>query len=454
MNSESEVIILGDSSDNKHELTTARTLTYKSKNKYKSGFKISMKDFLSCTTQSDRDCLRLALNESIGNAITAGRHVLLEGFGIILVSEDEETKAYNSNFYTIIRNEKVRKLDFEKCLHFEKADQSLFPCIVKTAELAKMCHLALPSDLNIRWSENNIKKLLRCLIKLIKEELIHTGYSYALPAIGNLYAIHNRQGFSIDDWYAGADIFLDNSYRKVIDFSEQTWHNTPTYTSCIEPLETAFGRIHAHTSLNLDKELVKLGFEIDPEEPSHNIIKKPIKIYAFKNEASNSYIFCTQGIANNESMNHHAELVWQINKEQHLDQTLESYLTLVKQIFTLGWILLISAKKEANLVGASITADFSEYQRIAPNLSAIILNEFSLYKREAYMNDGAYRYLNVLTITGSEYKIAKKISASALLNVLSHKGIGQINKLERSSINWNIENEYKFEEKNSLTMST
>ena len=411
-------------------------------------YKLSTDAFYSTTTEQERDLIRFEVNCALQHFLEFDRPIFLEGLGLIIPTKVERSRAYPSGQSLVIRKEVVRSVNFEKCDDISGA-QSIFESegkkIVETYELANRIYPRLPLGMHLKWSMQAMRSLLRAYLVSVRERLVTKGVSQILSAIGTLYALHNRQGDTPADWFAGSDILLQPRRSQVLQVLESKLCARPVFHTAWEPLEALYGKPVRTLCLDLLKVLNETGFAVD-ESPSTeseadaNLKKRQIEVAVFLDKDSKPQqprlIWCTDGVrklvqkSSNEVVA--SELV--IQTPAILGDpagSVEKHFILAPRLLALGWAILHSTRNKTLRPGLGINAESPIITNPKSLLTAAVATHVHQLSGIHLHEDGEFSYAN---ITGISHREAKLISAGKrihLLAMLELRGNDQITQPSR-----------------------
>lgn len=410
--------------------------------------RISSKEYLSETTTGEREQLRTALNTGLLYFINAERPVYLEKLGLLIPSLEERRSSYEHEGKIVIRKEAKLHVSFEKCSELIPYQREKFPSVVETQELVQYLYALLPLSMQIQYSEKMIRRLIRGLIQSIRNEVIVDGFSGQLSALGELFALHNRQGTEINDWFAGADILISNRIEMLRHASIQSYFRQPTLTNAWEMFEASYGDSLSLITIDLAEELGKLGYDKEFFETHYSPSETKLNIAAFLQPQKNVSIspvilFCTNGLRfqSPKEMGLGHEFIFQLRvlgtDNGDLKSELASSLPLAKRALTLAWILHQSFQQKTLTHGRGLSADMpllSGGMRDKGSLSGIFLTRFTTIPYAQKCDSTTFQYLNVLGVTDDELRFSELRSSEHLSLLLKYKNMDQVTLPQRRSI--------------------
>jgi len=405
-------------------------------------------DYVRETTENEKKLIEHELCSVLLRLIQSGRAAYLDRLGIFFPALGEKTTTRIVEGQGVIRKEVSRNPAFEKCLDLTSYHRREYPQIAESPEIATQVYARLPLNLQVRWSAKALRKMLEGLIRLVKYEIVNSGSSFRLTHLGDFYCLHNRQGLNFNDWFAGSDILFEARVSDIISVGPARFFERPVFFNAWEPLESAFGEPISTFTIDLTRELPRLGYSLSEKEPPHPSIKEGIRVAVFKRtstkdrDGSFSLLFCSDGLRsiglNKQTENAcGSEVTFQLSSISVNDpqSLLEELSTWSKRAFVLAWILLIGKRSGKLTLGSGLSAGCSllEGQKNS-NLSAIFTTPFSFLPGEQLSKEGAFYYNNLVGITEDEAQLAKTHSLEHLYVLLKHKNLGDVTNPSRASI--------------------
>lgn len=425
--------------------------------------RISREVYLKETNAAQRTALCTALNSVISTFLSKNRSIFLEGLGVLAPITTDKKASYIIGNFCAVRSETVRSVTFYKCDDSDAIDRKLYPDIVETAELAATCQLELPPVLCISWLEKDVRRYLRGLLKELKHQIVMNGHCNELESIGLFFALHNRQGDTPADWFAGSDIGLRPQFSQKLSVSSPSFFERPVLENSFELLEAAFGKPVLNFYVDLPAELAGLGYDLSDLSSDTSFGEAKIPVAVFESTANRPsgervLIYCTDGLRT-LGLSHTAaenasgtEIVFQLalSDNDEIPGTQNTGIpTWVARPIAMAWILLQSSPKKSLRPGAGISCAVPLQPRFDTDLDTIFLTPFSFVPGEVLSREGAFRYINVVGITQEEAAIARGLSQEYLSLLLKHKGLDQVTRSTRTSITKKLELQ-EFHEKTEL----
>jgi hypothetical protein len=404
--------------------------------------RISREVYLKETNSSQRNALLEALNEVLEEFLSEQRPVFLDGLGILEPVVVERDGSYTAGNFAAVRSEKILTVTFEKCDDSSAIDSLRFKNIVDTAELATACSLRLPPEQCISWLEKDTRRYLRGLLKQFKHSLVEEGVASELSSVGTFFALHNRQGETPADWFAGSDIGLSATIEKRIAIESPTFFERPVLENSFELLQAAFGSPVLKFEVHIAEELENLGYDSNALQSEGTLESCSVPVAVFEAPSPRSdnervLIYCTNGLRQLGLAAGHcgAEVTFQLattcNGSTGTDLKVPTW---VSRPIAMAWILLQSSPKKNLRPGLGLSCDLPLRPRFDTDMNTIFLTPFKHYSGEALSAEGPFHYINVVGISACEAAIAQRMSDAHLQRLLKHKGYEQITYITRSSI--------------------
>lgn len=371
-----------------------------------------------------------------------GQPIYLEGFGVLIPNRVSSQNSYHHQDKLVLREETRYKLRFEKCDDLAAHPQTLQGRVIETRELARKAFIFLPIELQLQWSEAQFRAILLGAIQHLKQEVIIQGYSPLLHSVGEFYALHNRQGSSLADWYAGADVFLATEKQSLIKVGNSRAYEIPILNSAAETFEALNGPALARFDLNAAEQLMQIGYEVGNEPAVKN---KAVSISVFHRKSEDpaqvSLLYCSDGFrelaaAKSTSEELPYELVLQVEypKQFATSAKLESVPSWPLRLFAAAWLLAHSSKSKILKPGLGLSFGVSFVPELDSDLQSVLLCNCSLVKLPQRCGNGHFRYLSLTAITADEARVAELYSPQFLLRMLEQRNLDQVVKPKRSSL--------------------
>jgi len=415
-----------------------------------------------------KNILRYELNAALDFYLSRDTPVYLEGLGIIFPEIHTEQKQTILGNKITLYSETFRTLVFEKCYELISLHREKFAGIVETKDLIQRIYPRLPIFISSKWDERAIRRSFRALVDSIKREVIETGYSKEIKSVGDILCLHNRQGETFSEWYAGADIFIKSNMRQLISSCRLGSFERPVLNNAWELLEAAFGPPIATAEIDVAKELADLGYDASLL-PTDAAPKIPVAHFIVDTESAitrtattgtdgkGTHLFCTNGLrflgtstsSQNAEMQFGNEIVFQTTSRARDGLLADSadasqILQTAMRPLTVAWMLLQSSRSKTIKPGAGLTVDvplFPQARNASSSKSGgrgdinmIFAVPFHLIRGEQFTTLGAFSYVNIMGITEDEGALATSYSGDYLTTLLDHKNLTRGTPLSRPSI--------------------
>jgi len=408
----------------------------------------SAENYIQETTKDEKVLIENELGMALLHLIKMGRAAYLDRFGIFFPKLGDKTVTRIVDKQGIIRKEISRTAAFEKCLELTSYHRREYPQIAESQEIATRVHARLPLNLQIKWSSRDIKKMIEGLTRLLKYEVINAGSSSRLSSLGSFYCMHNRQGLSFADWFAGSNIIFEASSSETVSAGPARFFDRPVLVNAWEPLESAFGEPVSKFTIDLSKELPKLGYSLNQAEAPHPSLTEGVKVAVFKRTSPKdegrdfSLLFCSdglRGIGLNKSGKQicGSEVTFQLSSKSVEDpqSLLDNLAKWSNRAFVMAWILLIGKSSGRLNLGSGLSCDCPLLEGEKDSrLSAIFSTPFSFLPGEQLGKEGPFYYNNLVGITEDEAELAKTHGVEHLYILLKHKNLSDITNPSRASI--------------------
>jgi hypothetical protein len=411
---------------------------------------MSGKDFIRFTRSQDRSDLRKALSGAIVHFLEQNRAVYLDGLGILYPCQQKRSVTRDiSSLQSFVRTETVSSAAFEKCYDLIQLHRDRFPKIAEIPELKDYIYPRLSIDAQIQWNEEDLSRLLRGLVRSIKDEIVIDGSSYQLKAVGRFLALHNRQGSTPEDWFAGSDIFLQSHFEEPVSVEAGRLFAKPVLRDAWELLEAGHGAPCYQFEINLKRELAKLGYDCEPIAEAFGAYALKIPVSVFRVPASQGgeedvLLYCTNGLRSFQSEGEGVvgtELTFQlaVQKEDFTDERVQTSSQSAipewpARVLSLGWILLVSSKERRVRPGAGLSADMPLIPQFDTGLTGIFATPFEAVSSAQRTESGVFEYVNLVGITDEETAVAASNGSDQLALLSQFKKLDQITRPTRASV--------------------
>lgn len=397
--------------------------------------------FLAETSEEERAAIVSALTVALVSCIECEQPVWLEGLGVLTSEVRTQQRHRVEGEHLIVWRETVRVPSFEKCAELVTFHRERYRSIAETSDLARRAHPLLPRPLSQRWSERTLARLLRGLLRLIRYEVVLCGYSEWLREIGTFCCLHNRQGSTLADWYAGADIFLKPRYEHVLRRGQEQRFERPVVQKSSELWEAAFGAAVARHEVDLRAQLETLGYAADSFEQRCAARNPSLEVSVFCSAGDPmgercTFLYCTDGlrqhgIALGKRGN---ELCLQLDVLRTTSDAREALSPPIwpMRALVMGWILAQHSPRGGVALGAGLSCGIPLPLRPLedgnPALSGILATELQMLRAPQLSTDGPFVFMNLVLITDAEAELAEQSSPLHLAALLRHRGLDQVTK--------------------------
>jgi nucleoid DNA-binding protein len=373
-----------------------------------------------------------SLERVILDSLSRGSAVYLEGFGIVFPEIRSRTVVETLNTKLCTRIEGQRAAQFEKCYDLIQLHRDRFGSILEGRQL----HNAILKQLAVQGiSERDIQRTLRTFIKNLRDDVVCNGYSVALPNVGRFLVLHNRQGATTGDWFAGADIFLQSSYRHTLMSGTPIFSNRPTLNNSWDAVGGKLGKPIKIYDLELDAALQPLA--VAPTAISERALKPRIAAFAQQVDDVTRFTFITDGMRLLGGCKSGIGTEFIFSFEQRFgDWTFqtEEIIEMARRPLSLGWLLAAGAEEDSLKVGTCLECSSKIFPKSSGDLTAVICLAPMLAQNLHTTSDRQFRFLQLLGITGDEAQVCERIGFNHLSALLEYRGVHQITKPNRSSM--------------------
>lgn len=393
---------------------------------------------------SDSEVLRSLIEGTVRYFVSREVPVYLEGFGIIFTKISQAEKSYLWGDRLVVRRERARTILFEKCYNLSLYHRERFAGIIDSRELGARVYALLPIRLAVLFGEREIRDEITALVSQLNHEVIEQGYSKILRSLGTFYSLHNRQGEKFDDWFAGADIFLQSTYEEPLSVGPCKTYPRPVLENAWELLGAALGAPLAVFTVDAAEQLQTLGYDVSalPKDAESRF-----QVSVFQCESpdrkSSFLLYCSDGLRklglkNANGKGYGTELVFQLpikgRIEEGSERSGEGIPMWPARPLTMAWILLHGAKSKTLRPGVRHTEGVSLVPGFDTDLRSILVGVFHRVREEQLSKEGPFFYMNVMGITDDEAALAEEYGANHLFALLEQRGLGQHTKPTRSSV--------------------
>lgn len=403
------------------------------------GFYMRSDEFCARTSRDEQQMLFGVLQKIVIGFIKHDVPVYLEGFGLLSPELRSEPVCSYYEGGRELRMETLRTVSFEKCNDFVSQFRDRVGAVAETRELSQLLAESLPPNHPAKSSTREARRLLRTLIVVLRDEVLATGRSRLLEEVGEFIALHNRQGATISEWFAGADVFLVPSLRAPISSGMPRKIEMPVLVSPWEPLEAAYGKPIEIRAVNLARELSRLGYELHELPP---YFESSLQLAVFKGgddqSADGEFLLCTDGFrrlrpAEGAELGPASEIVMRFtNRARSVFHDDELYPPAPDTMLALAWLLMESSRSKSLKFGAGLSS--GEPLFAGSTLSTVLVSDFASLPGWQPLGDGGFVYRALLAVTDDEANLAQACGAEFLLQLLARKKLHDRITPQRTSI--------------------
>jgi hypothetical protein len=413
-----------------------------------------------------REILRFELNSALLHFTQAERSVVLEGFGIVRPIRKKQTRTHHFGDWGIVREETLQTLEFEKCEDTAGLNLDMYARLVDTRELVQSIYSRLPLPLQLRWSERELRRLLIDFIREVRTEVVALGFSDQLRGAGQMFALHNRQGLSPSDWFAGADIFMVPRQTRPLSLGTAQRFSRPVLENAWELWSAVLGPALKTGSIPLSATLKELGFpESVISDYSLSIDSIPFALFldpvpsAASSEVAGTdpskkergAIFVTDGLRSasltgNPRQKLRHELVIRVplavlgrfgmgEAELKHDRSgaPSAVPSFVSCLLAAGALLLASDRMNPLRANAALALGRSITGASDSKLRSLLLTSCSTFGLQQLACDGPFNYATVLGLASDEAALLAARGRDHLFAILESRGLSQTTHPYRSS---------------------
>lgn len=403
---------------------------------------ITLEDYIRETSAEQKEVLERELSTAVIRFLMDDVPVNLEGFGLLSPSRVDHLESRTLSSKQILWSESRLKVTFEKCFTTGSSGNSPTELVAGTKELAAAIEPFTPSHFG--WDDHQLRRYIRGFIKKLLHETIVNGKSDTFSSLGTFYSLHNRQGLTVSDWFAGADIFLKQDLRYTVKTQTPRIYERPLLRDSFELFESTFGPADAVLSVSVKEELSYLGYDTSALQDCKSPLTLNVKTFSRHSDSGTQIYFCTDGLrqcgfASCPGDPRGVEFVCQMYLNEESDTLALPDWPL--RLLTLGWILLESSRTSCPGIGVGIGADkpLAAGHRTTfsgrDELTIAFINSLSLFPAEYLCESGGtFRYLNLVGITEREAALARHSSATHLIDLLRYRGLDQVTIPGRGSL--------------------
>lgn len=400
---------------------------------------LTAEEFVQQTTPDQRAMLRSTLSSTAWAILCEGSALYLDRIGIFYWAQEDRAVNHDHENTILVQRVQVKKLCFEKCSELVSFQRERFDRLIETSVLCERVYAAIPVQHQRHWEPRYFSALIRTTLRLLREELVVEGYTRQLGNIGDLFAVHNRQGHSIEDWYAGCDIIVANPPEKVVQASHPKAYEAPVLESSWEPLSCAFGEPIGEFVVSIPHQLSSLGFDGEAIEKETSDHERSVAVAVFEGPSTSErkvYIYCTEGLrklgyrSSPEGEKVGAELTVQVEDTNETGPELPRW---PLRAIALGWALLRSSRGCFLRPGSGMSAELPLLLE-RPHFRTILSAPFEHLSYRQLCGEGAFWFVNITIVRDDEARFAEIHTPERLLALLRSRGYDQLSRPTRRSI--------------------
>jgi hypothetical protein len=382
--------------------------------------RISVEAFLAETKDDEQSALRDALNVVLCAFIDMKQVVYLEGFGLLLPADAIRRVSETTQQKLLLREELQRTVQFEKCDELLPMHSERYGSIADVKVISRAVYPRLPRY--ITWTERDTLRYLKGLILWIKSEVVVHGHSYQLYSLGDLYSLLNRQGSSVHDWFAGADIFLKPRYTKRLQIRSSRVFDRPVLCDSWEPLQAECGKPVATSTLNLYDSLREYGVNVTPLKHSDALSTVSIAEFSRRVNGKRRSVFCTNGLRDlsAKAIGSGHEVIVQLDVDTISNATASAW---ARYAISLG----IAQLHGLSTLGASCPT-------ICTDITNVVVTKSKILPAEQLSANCPFSYYQSVGVTPDEAVLSIENGLEYILSLLEHRGAVDTTRLNRSSV--------------------
>lgn len=395
---------------------------------------------------SDEQLLLHETEAAIIFFLESGRPVYIDSVGILFpkVASLPRIKIFPNRF--VVSTDKVRIFDFEKSSELIRLHRERFAGITEIKEIAQRVYRSVARFLTIEAAYSTVLGFIKKLYAKLALDIIHNGQSSLFSSIGDFYALHNRQGDTVKDWFAGADIFLKSRYQAHLLTTQTLSFERPVLRTAFEPFESIHGEPLAVTTIEIVDALKQFGYALS-EEDIKNVVAPSFGIGVFVDPVAKNLIFVTDGlrkigIFHPSGQQKGTEFIIQtpfsvaaVFGEQEMNRISKKDVPeWPKMLLTLAWILLQSSKTGTSKPGAMMSFEDTPLSFFGTQCTSMLVTNYQKISSEQLTSEGPFEYDSLVVLTKEEELFARQYSNKLLLTFLEYKKNDQYVPLARQSV--------------------
>ena len=385
-----------------------------------------IRTFLQEISDEELKAICTELNQVLRWFLDQGNSVFLHRLGILFPQTLSATQTYLWSDQLVLRTETTRVFQFEKCneltsYHNEKFGKNT---LCELSSLTSRIYPRLPLSLHIRWNESTFRSKLKYVLEFLRWEVVTKGFSKILDSVGTLYALHNRQGTTFEDWFAGSDLFLAPSNCEPLVVGPCKILPRPVLQVSTEILEAQYGPPIEEIKCNPSHELLshKVGYR---NGKGSREISNSITVLVFQSTIAkqNVYIYSTRNLHHQYGRSY--EFVFQLIHEHTAPPRWPI------KIFASISELTEQIRGNENIV---ISSPIPYTDNSSRPLQHLLITQYDKIKLAQCSDMGSFSYLNLVGISAGEARVASRYGANFLTELLRARGLAQVTRLERACL--------------------
>lgn len=363
--------------------------------------------------------------------LQAGLPVFLDGLGILFPERKTKERSRPVKDKLIVHREEICTVSFEKCNELISLHRDKFPGVLETKDLAARISEKGAPFISISLTSQEVRKHLKNVISQIKKEVIETGRCSLLPNIGEFYAIHNRQGDTLTDWFAGSDIFIVAKWKKTTKSDALRVFERPVLESSFELFSAIYGSPLEEIAVNIPTILTKLGYSLDLNDPGVKVTDIKVSVYGSEAKFGKKTItFVSDGLRRIGLLNGRkgTEIVVQVVEQESDQGAIPTWPIL---LFGGAWVLLHSSKDNELTPGVGMSLETPALRDAVSNFTTLLVAENKKVPTEQLSLEGAFKYRTLTLLDSEEAKVSTQVTPKTLLMLLERKHFDQVIRVGR-----------------------
>jgi len=391
-------------------------------------------DFLIESSEEERRIINFGLSSAITDYLLHHRAVYLEGLGIVFSKEVSRNRIEESDRSFKLSSDKLLLPEFEKCSELVSYQREQFKNIVDTKELSKAVSERIAFF--VKWRDRKLERYLHGFLNLIRHEVVTFGYSLRLSQFCRFFGLHNRQGNNTNDWFSGADVFINSDFESIVSTDFKGEFVRPIYGSAWEPFEAWAGKPISIFTINPREELSSLGLRSIADKISSKDELIQTAMYRLNNGDGSHLVFATNGMrqAGIQASGVGCEFTLNVIPRKFSELSLEDLQRYGCQPISLAWLLMNESTERCPEIGNGVTSGRTLWHMEADGFRSILLTKSNLFPREQVSTEGRFRFANITLLFADEAQAVAEVGSQTTLMLLGERQNDQINREVRTSI--------------------